>query len=139
MALVKCPECGKEVSQHAAFCTQCGFPIENYVKNNLKECLQCNKLISKDTVVCEFCGCNLVEYQERKAKEEQERQIAEAIEAGKLKIFSWYGKSVYIESDVFEVQKELDELQEKRRKANYVFNEANKELDSFINRELDRF
>lgn len=28
MALIKCPECGKEISDKAPTCTHCGFPIE---------------------------------------------------------------------------------------------------------------
>ena len=27
MALIKCPECGKEVSDKAAACPNCGFPV----------------------------------------------------------------------------------------------------------------
>lgn len=27
MAMIKCPECGKEISDKAAFCVGCGFPI----------------------------------------------------------------------------------------------------------------
>lgn len=29
MALIKCPECGKDVSDRAAACPNCGFPISN--------------------------------------------------------------------------------------------------------------
>lgn len=29
MALIKCPECGKEVSDRAANCIQCGFPLSS--------------------------------------------------------------------------------------------------------------
>ena len=27
MALIKCPECGKEISDQAANCPNCGFPV----------------------------------------------------------------------------------------------------------------
>lgn len=27
MALIKCPECGKEISEHSKFCISCGFPL----------------------------------------------------------------------------------------------------------------
>lgn len=39
MALIKCPECGKEnVSSSAASCPQCGFPIKEYAeKNNIED------------------------------------------------------------------------------------------------------
>mgnify|MGYP002678385284 CR=1 FL=1 len=29
MALIKCPECGKEVSDKAEKCLNCGYPIKN--------------------------------------------------------------------------------------------------------------
>lgn len=28
MALIKCPECGKEISDKASNCPSCGYPIE---------------------------------------------------------------------------------------------------------------
>ena len=31
MALIKCPECGKEVSDRAEMCPQCGYPIDENV------------------------------------------------------------------------------------------------------------
>lgn len=32
MSLIKCPECGKEISDKASVCIGCGFPISEYVK-----------------------------------------------------------------------------------------------------------
>lgn len=40
MALINCPECGKEVSDNAEVCVNCGFPIvknENQKKKNNKQ------------------------------------------------------------------------------------------------------
>lgn len=40
MALIKCPECGKEVSDNAEICVNCGFPIiknTNQKKKNKKQ------------------------------------------------------------------------------------------------------
>ncbi len=37
MALIKCPECGKEVSDKAESCPNCGFGVADYVKENKKE------------------------------------------------------------------------------------------------------
>ncbi len=31
MALIKCPECGKEISDKALSCSSCGYPIKDYV------------------------------------------------------------------------------------------------------------
>ena len=33
MALIKCPECGKEVSDSATMCPSCGFNVKNFVDN----------------------------------------------------------------------------------------------------------
>ena len=35
MALVKCPECGKEVSEKAPQCINCGFPISEHFRKGL--------------------------------------------------------------------------------------------------------
>ena len=32
MALIKCPECGKKVSDKANSCIHCGYPLEEYKK-----------------------------------------------------------------------------------------------------------
>lgn len=33
MALIQCPECGREVSEHAYHCPNCGFPIEDWLED----------------------------------------------------------------------------------------------------------
>lgn len=37
MALIKCPECGKEISDKSEKCIGCGFPIEIFLKNQEEE------------------------------------------------------------------------------------------------------
>ena len=37
MALIKCPECGREVSDKAVSCPQCGFPIASYTVKAVKK------------------------------------------------------------------------------------------------------
>ena len=37
MALIKCPECGKEISERANVCPNCGFPIKEYLENEQKK------------------------------------------------------------------------------------------------------
>ena len=34
MALIKCPECGREVSDKAPACIHCGYPLENAISTN---------------------------------------------------------------------------------------------------------
>ena len=36
MALIKCPECGKEISDKAGKCPHCGYPIEG-IENNVEK------------------------------------------------------------------------------------------------------
>lgn len=54
MALITCPECGKEVSDKATSCPNCGTPLNN--TKSKKYCQHCGDLIDKDCVVCPKCG-----------------------------------------------------------------------------------
>lgn len=54
MALIKCPECGKEVSDQAASCPNCGTPLNT--ASSKKFCKHCGEQIDKDCVVCPKCG-----------------------------------------------------------------------------------
>lgn len=36
MALIKCPECGKEISDKSLACIHCGYPLENIADNKPK-------------------------------------------------------------------------------------------------------
>lgn len=37
MALITCPECGRQVSSHADVCPQCGYPINKKQQNAAPE------------------------------------------------------------------------------------------------------
>lgn len=37
MALIKCPECGEQVSDKADVCIHCGYPLKNITENNQQE------------------------------------------------------------------------------------------------------
>lgn len=70
MGLIKCPECGKEISDKAEICVNCGFPIKNYLKekgersdylqteNKEIETVQKDSFMenNQNTVICESCG-----------------------------------------------------------------------------------
>ncbi|MEA4921421.1 MAG: DUF1232 domain-containing protein [Clostridiaceae bacterium] len=47
MALIGCPECGKEVSDQAISCPACGYPIEKYVKEQAKLLKKAKRLTVK--------------------------------------------------------------------------------------------
>ena len=50
MALITCPECGKEISDQASVCPNCGAPVAK------KFCQHCGEQIDKDCVICPKCG-----------------------------------------------------------------------------------
>ena len=39
MALIKCPECGKEISNKAKCCIHCGYPLDEISSNEYKDIL----------------------------------------------------------------------------------------------------
>lgn len=51
MALIKCRECGNEMSDHAKMCPNCG------VENNIMFCPECDKQLSLKASMCPNCGC----------------------------------------------------------------------------------
>lgn len=51
MALIKCPECGKEISDKSSTCIHCGYPIQNEAKQYLQ--------IESEAAICPECGSAL--------------------------------------------------------------------------------
>ena len=37
MALIKCPECGKEISNKSKQCIHCGYPLDEFQQNNTNQ------------------------------------------------------------------------------------------------------
>lgn len=52
MALIKCPECGTEVSDRALQCIKCGCPLNNVLSNALISFEQTYVIRYKCTVIC---------------------------------------------------------------------------------------
>ncbi len=63
MAIIKCPECGQEISDKAKKCIHCGkvFAEEALTK---KFCSDCGKEIAIDAVECPYCGCPIEDIKE---------------------------------------------------------------------------
>lgn len=57
MAMIKCPECGQEISDKAKKCIHCGKILveDNAIKQNV--CKECGTAISEEDTVCPNCGC----------------------------------------------------------------------------------
>ncbi len=60
MALINCPECGKEISDKSFNCINCGFPLSEIVNAEVKKestykwrCSKCGNIITSEP--CEFC------------------------------------------------------------------------------------
>lgn len=51
MAIIKCPECGRGVSDKAVSCPHCGFNI-----SSVNICEECNAIINEDEASCPNCG-----------------------------------------------------------------------------------
>lgn len=52
MALIKCSECGKEISDKAKTCPNCGNAVTTYVK-----CSDCGEKFVSSDLSCSNCGC----------------------------------------------------------------------------------
>lgn len=52
MALIKCSECGLQISDKATCCPHCGAPVEKKVY-----CEECGAEIAANTSICPQCGC----------------------------------------------------------------------------------
>ena len=72
MALIKCPECGKEISDKAKACPKCGCPIEKEEKDNKKESQgvettnnenHANHTHDDKKIRCTYCGSDNVQVQ----------------------------------------------------------------------------
>ncbi len=50
MALIKCPECGNEISDKAVSCPKCGAVVKK------KFCQHCGERIDSDCIICPRCG-----------------------------------------------------------------------------------
>jgi len=59
MALIKCPECGTEVSDRAEKCPKCAFPINPEKKDNQKEVITKTETVVKSQEGCFLQTLNL--------------------------------------------------------------------------------
>lgn len=60
MALINCLECGKEISDKAASCPNCGAVVKK------KFCQHCGETIDNDCIVCPKCGKQVGELEKDK-------------------------------------------------------------------------
>lgn len=91
MSLMKCPECGKEISDKSDICIGCGFPIKEYLNKTEEEkarkekqekeleqkyfCKSCYKQNEIGVDYCEFCGNRLTPYNKNICDENKKTEI----------------------------------------------------------------
>ena len=67
MALIKCTECGAQISDRARKCPSCGCPIEEILKEpDKKICVECGNELEEGTEICPKCGCPTAEHENDK-------------------------------------------------------------------------
>lgn len=54
MALINCPECGKEISDKSSVCVGCGFPIREYLDKKAQE--EKDEKLKREIFRCKCCG-----------------------------------------------------------------------------------
>lgn len=58
MAIINCPECGKEISDKAEKCIYCGKVFEENIEPIQKQiCTECGAELDNDATICSQCGC----------------------------------------------------------------------------------
>ena len=66
MSLIVCSECGKQVSDKADNCPNCGAPV---TAKNQKFCKHCGEKIDNECVVCPKCGKQVEEINKNEDKQ----------------------------------------------------------------------
>lgn len=62
MGLIKCPDCGKEISDKSLYCLNCGCPVKQgeAPKKPQPSCPNCGNPMERGNTVCSECGARLV-------------------------------------------------------------------------------
>lgn len=77
MALINCPECGKEVSNAAESCPHCGYPIKRFIEEEQKKRKQEETQALKQKAK---------EQKDKTPTEERQKQLNEAIASNKRSV-----------------------------------------------------
>lgn len=76
MSLIKCTECGKEISDSSNACIHCGNPIKKKLT-----CPECKKEINEEDKVCKNCG-NLLKEDKKEIEKEKKKKKTPIIVIG---------------------------------------------------------
>lgn len=56
MAIIKCPECGQDVSDKARICIHCGITLNEETLKRERKCEKCGEVLSEQDNFCIKCG-----------------------------------------------------------------------------------
>ena len=77
MALIKCPECGKEISDKAKKCIHCGKVfIEGKKGNDDIKCDECGAILTETDEICPNCGCPVEKKRNTEESKVQQVEVA---------------------------------------------------------------
>ncbi|WP_455620065.1 zinc ribbon domain-containing protein [Eisenbergiella sp.] len=78
MAMIKCPECGQEISDKAQKCIHCGkvFVEEEEKEAEVIRCEECGTILSETDSICPNCGCPVETKTENSAAATQPVEVA---------------------------------------------------------------
>lgn len=72
-----CPNCGKELSENAKFCSKCGNRYEeqtDITQQNCKFCSNCGNQVRADAKFCHVCGYQLLQDIDKNNQPEKQKQ-----------------------------------------------------------------
>lgn len=91
MALINCVQCGKQISDKAMVCPNCGCNVDAKVDCiKTKICRECGNELEKDDLVCSNCGCPFEEHEKKSIEQPQQ------VELTKINISLFKNKKVLI-------------------------------------------
>lgn len=88
MAIIKCPECGHEVSDAAERCPNCGVAIAG----NIKVCPDCGRVVLKNATTCPSCGARFQVSEDGEATAPKENREARSSQYSNIDPYAPDGK-----------------------------------------------
>lgn len=86
MAMIQCPECGKEISDKAKKCIHCGEVfIEEKPANGEIRCSECGAVLAETDEICPHCGCPVEKVIKQEDVKPQQVEVASIKMAAKTK------------------------------------------------------
>ena len=77
MALIKCEECGRMVSDRAVSCPQCGCPVTK--QEAFLICPECGNNVSKEETKCSNCGCPVAMFEQLAERKEKNTSMVDSL------------------------------------------------------------